>query len=143
MPVLGIVLQKNFMRFSVLDGDRDGPIFIDKGRIATCDPKDVPQLMDWYETSFQQIIAEYHPSIIAYKLSLDPNIEQLHNLSFPLGVLNLLARKRGIQVKEFSHRAITPNKLGLHKSVDLQKYVDDTFGERPPYWDKYQKYHGK
>jgi hypothetical protein len=95
--------------------------------------------MDWYETQFQHLVATYNPDVIAYKLTLEPNLEQQHNLAFPLGILNLLAKKQGIKLDEFSSRAITPAKLSLKKGTDLDAAVDQTFGTHPPYWDKYQK----
>ncbi len=139
MKALGIALQKNYLRFAVLDGNQDNPNLLEKGRQTTCDPEDVPTLMDWYETHFQHLISEHKPDCIAYKLVLEPKIEQQHNLSFPCGILNLLARKEGIKINEFSQRAITPSKLGLSKGIDLMVHIDTTFGEHPPYWDKYQK----
>jgi len=136
---LGIALQKNFLRYAVLDGDSGNPTLVEKGRQTTCDPNDIPALMDWYETHFQHLISAHAPDVIGYKLVLEPKIEQQHNLSFPLGILNLLAQKEGIPINEFSQRAITPAKLGLGKTTDLMVLVDETFGEHPPYWDKYQK----
>lgn len=139
MKALGIALQKNYLRFAVVEGDQDDPTLVEKGRQTTCDPEDVPALMDWYETHFQHLISKHEPDVIAYKLVLDPKLEQQHTLAFPCGILNLLARKQGIEIKEYSQRAITPSKLGLSKSTDLMAHVDETFGENPPYWDKYQK----
>lgn len=139
MKSLGIALQKNYLRYAVLDGDSGTPTLVEKGRQTTSDPEDIPALMDWYETHFQHLLSTHAPDVIGYKLVLEPKLEQQHNLSFPLGILNLLARKEGITIKEFSQRAITPAKLGLRKATDLMAQVDQTFGEHPPYWDKYQK----
>jgi hypothetical protein len=136
---LGIALQKNFMRYAVLTGNPESPRLVDKGRQSTSDPENVPALMDWYETHFQDLISVHVPEVIAYKLVLDPRLEQQHDLSFPMGILNLLAQKHGIEIREFSQRAITPARLSLGKTTDLMALVDKTFGEHPPYWDKHQK----
>ena len=139
MKVLGIALQKSFLRYAVLDGDLKNPTLVDKGRQSTSDPENVPALMVWYETYFQRLISEHVPEAIGYKLVLEPTLEQQHNLSFPMGILNLLAQKGGIEIQEFSQRAITPARLSLNKITDLMELVDKTFGKHPPYWDKYQK----
>ncbi|MSM39940.1 MAG: hypothetical protein GJT30_10015 [Geobacter sp.] len=139
MKVLGVVLQKNYLRFAIVGGDKDAPNLVAKGRQATSDPDDTAGLMDWYETHFEHLITEYEPDAIAYKLTLEPTLEQLHTLAFPMGVLNLLAKKNNIPAYEYSSRGITTAKLGLPKATDLMKLVDTVFGEHPPYWDKSQK----
>ncbi|HNW94168.1 MAG TPA: hypothetical protein PKM88_14775, partial [bacterium] len=105
MRTMGIALQKNFLRYSIMEGTRSQPLLIDKGRLATADPGNTVQLMDWYETTFSRILTDYKPAHIGYKLSLEPTIEQIHNLSFPLGLLNLLAYRNRVRVSEYSVRA--------------------------------------
>lgn len=139
MKSLGIVVQKNYLRYAVLDGEKNNPVLVDKGRQTTTDPTNVPALMDWYETHFEHLLLTHQPNVIGYKLILEPKIEQQHTLAFPLGILNLLAQKKGITVSEYSQRGITPSKLSLPKNTDLMEYVDTVFGTHPPYWDKYQK----
>lgn len=139
MKVLGVVLQKNYLRFAVVEGNKNAPILVAKGRQATSDPDDTTGLMDWYETHFEHLITEHEPDAIAYKLTLEPSLEQQHTLAFPMGVLNLLAKKNNIPAFEYSSRGITTAKLGLPKTTDLMNHVDTVFGEHPPYWDKNQK----
>lgn len=139
MKILGIVVQKNYLRYAVVDGDKNTPVLLDRGRQTTCDPDDLPALMDWYETHYEHLISKHQPDTIAYKLTLDPTIEQQHTLAFPIGILNLLAKKNNINIYEYSSRAITPSKLSLSKNTDLMQLVDEVFGQNPPYWDKYQK----
>lgn len=139
MKALGISLHKDYLRFAVLEGSKTNPTLVEKGRIKTTDPDEVPQLMDWFETQYSQLISVHAPGVVAYKLVLEPKLDQQHYLSFPMGILNLLARKNGILINEFSGKAITPNKLGHVKGTDLFNLVDKTFGMQPPHWDKYQK----
>lgn len=139
MKILGLVVQKNYLRFAVVGGDKKTPTLVDKGRQSTCDPDNLPALMDWYETHFEHLISEHTPDAIAYKLTLEPTIEQQHTLAYPFGILNLLAKKHNIPINEYSSRGITASKLDLIKKTDLMKHVDAVFGEHPPYWDKYQK----
>lgn len=139
MKVLGVVLQKNHLRYAVVEGNKDAPNLVAKGRQTTSDPDETAELMDWYETHFEHLITEHEPDAIAYKLTLEPTLEQQHTLAFPMGVLNLLAKKKNIPAYEYSSRGITTSKLGLPKATDLMKHVDTVFGEHPPYWDKNQK----
>ncbi len=139
MKALGIVVQKNYLRYVVLEGDQNNPVLIEKGRQTTSDPANVPALMDWYETHFEHLISTHKPNSIGYKLVLEPTIEQQHTLAFPIGILNLLAQQKSIPIQEYSQRGITPSKLGLPKATDLLDYVDSKFGANPPHWDKYQK----
>lgn len=139
MRTMGIALQKNFLRYSIMEGTKENPSLISRGRLTTTDPEEIPQLMDWFETQFMHLINEYKPECIGYKLTLEPSIDQIHTLSFPLGILNLLAYRNGIAVNKFSSKGITPKKLGLPKDTDLYKLVDDKLGTHPPYWDSTQK----
>lgn len=139
MRTMGIALQKNYLRYSVMEGDKNNPSLIDSGRLVTTAPEEISQLMDWFETQFMHLINKYKPERIGYKLTLKPSIDQIHTLSFPLGILNLLAYRNGIAINEFSTQGITPKKLGLSKNTDLHKFVDDKLGKHPPYWDSTQK----
>lgn len=139
MRILGIAVQKNYLRYSILEGTKAAPALIKKGRYPTTSPDEVPQLMDWFETQFEHLITQYKPNKIAYKLTLEPKLEQIHCLSFPLGILNLIAHQKEIPVVEYSTKAITTKKLGLPKTTDLYRHVDATLGSHPPYWDSIQK----
>lgn len=139
MRSLGIALQKNFMRYSVLEGTKAAPVLIHKGKLSTTSPDEIPELMDWFDTQFSRLISEFRPDIIGYKLTLRPELEQIHTLSFPFGLLNLIAHKNGITIKEFSTAGITPNKLNLPKGTDLHQYIDSTIGIHAPHWDSTQK----
>lgn len=139
MRAMGIALQKNFMRYSILEGSKAKPSLISKGRLPTTDPDEIPALMDWFETQFDLLIKQYKPECIGYKLSLEPNLEQMHTLTFPIGVLNLIANKNQINICEYSTKGITPSKLSLPKGTDLYNLVDNEFGNNPPYWDSVQK----
>jgi len=52
MKVLGLHIAKEQLRYSVLEGTKATPALLDKDRLLTTDPSDVPELMDWYESQF-------------------------------------------------------------------------------------------
>ena len=140
MRVLGLHIFTGELRFSVLKGTRAAPTLIDRGRLLTTQPDDVPALMDWYESQFQQLITTHKPEKLAYRLTLAPKKDQLFSSEFPLGVLNLLAHKKALPIAAYSAQSFKPSKLELAKNVDMYTYCDSVFGKNPPYWDKNQKH---
>ncbi len=139
MKILGIALQKGQLRYSLLDGTKIKPNLILKEKLNTIALDNVPELMDWFETNFLDIIEKHKPDKVCYKITLGPKKEQLFSLIMPLGVLNLICKKKRITVVDYNKLQFTQKKLGLDKSVDLYKKCDEIFGTNPPYWDITQK----
>lgn len=139
MSVLGLNILNGQFRYALLEGTKKSPILIKKGRLLTTDPSRVPELMDWYESNFSDLIKEAMPSIISYRLLLSPMKNQLITSEFPLGILNLIAYKENIQIASYVPQSFVPSKLGLSKQTDLCEECDKVFGLNPPYWDKNQK----
>jgi hypothetical protein len=140
VAVLGLHLQKGFLRYAVLDGPSSGPALVAKDRLVTPDPSRVPALMDWYDTKFRQLLDDFRPHRISYRLTLDPKKDQLFYLEFPLGVLNLIAHQQAISVSCYTARAFAPSRLGMSRDTDLYALCDAVFGQNPPYWDDNQKH---
>jgi Holliday junction resolvasome RuvABC endonuclease subunit len=140
MKVLGIHIATGQCRFSVLEGSRDKPTLLTKGRINTPSHEDVPALMDWYDTQFRQLITSNRPDRIAYRLTLDPKKDQLICSEFPLGILNLIAYRESIPIASYTARSFAASRLGLGKTSDLAAHCDKVFGVNPPHWDINQKH---
>ncbi len=140
MKVLGIHLAKGQLRYALLDGTKDTPVLVEKGRLLTPDPADVPQLMAWYDSQFQELLTRLAPDKIAYRVALSPRKEQLFTSEFPFGILNLLAHQRSLPAVPYTPQSFVPSKIGLPKGTDLSKACDTVFGLRPPYWDAHQKF---
>ena len=140
MGVLGIHIGKGQFFYAVLEGTKRRPILIKKNRLVTVDPQRVPQLMDWYDTQFRALLTEWSPERIAYRLTLNPNKEQILVSEYPLGVLNLLAHRHRIQITEFTASAFVPSKIGFPKGTDIYRTCDTVLGSHPPYWNKLQKH---
>lgn len=140
MKVLGIHIATSQLRYAVVEGTKKSPSLVDKGRLVTVDPKKPAPLMDWFDTEFRALLDRHTPNKISHRLTLAPNKPQLFTSAFPLGILYLLAHQRQLPISDYTARAFTPSKLGLNKSQDLFAYCDTTFGKKPPYWDKNQKY---
>ncbi len=141
MKVLGIHLAKGQLRYALLDGTKDAPILVEKGRLVTSDPADVPQLMAWYDSHFQELLNRLTPDKIAYRVALSPpKKEQLFTSEFPFGLLNLFAHRAGVPIRPYTPQSFVASKLDLPKGTDLSTACDDAFGLHPPYWDLSQKY---
>jgi hypothetical protein len=140
VKVLGIHLAKGQLRYTLLDGTKKAPILVEKDRLVTTDPANVPQLMAWYNSQFQQLLDRLTPDKIAYRVALSPMKEQLFTSEFPFGLLNLCAYQRDMPIIPYTPQSFVASKLGLPKGTDLSAACDDALGVHPPYWDTHQKY---
>ena len=140
MKVIGIHIATGQLRYSVVEGSKASPTLVAKEKLLTTDPKNAPQLMDWYESQFNLFLDQHSPDQIAYRLTLAPRKDQLVTSSFPLGILNLLAHRRNLPITSYVSGNFVASKLGLPKETDIYAQCDHVFGVTPPYWDKNQKY---
>lgn len=140
MSVLGINLEKNGFRFTILDGTKDVPKFIEKQKVAINATSNISELMDWYETSFQNLLTKYKPTKIGVKLSLDAKKASIPYWYYPYGILHNICFKQQLEVHEFVPANFTPSKFGLDKSINIYEHIDDVMGIHKPHWDKSQKY---
>lgn len=140
MRVLGLEIIKGQLRYSVLEGTKEEPSLIGKNRIVVPEMESIPELMDWFDSEFDELISKYKPSKIAYRLALEPRKQQMSYLIYPWAILNLKCFEKDLEAKDYIKRNFVPNKFGLGKNIDLYNHCDEIFGINPPYWDKNQKY---
>lgn len=140
MMVIGFNLETGALRYTVLKGTKAEPLFVEKNRFVIKATTSTPELMDWFESSFQNLLDRINPGKIGCKLSLNANKSQIPFWYYPYGVLNNIAHKKGSEVVEFVSQNFTPSKFGLPKTTNLYDHIDTIFGTHPPYWDKNQKY---
>ena len=140
MAVLGINLEKNGFRFAILEGTKKAPNLIHAEKINTPNFSSIPQQMNWYETTFQNILTKFSPSIIGIKVSLDAKKDSIAPWYYPLGLLHNQAFQHGILTTEYVALNFTASKFDLDKTVDIYEHIDSIFGVFTPKWDKNQKY---
>ena len=140
MKVLGLHIATGQLRYSVLEGTKAAPTLLGKDRLLTTDPSNVPELMDWYESQFIQLLDKHAPDRIACRLTLAPKKAQLFTSCFPFGILYLLAYHRTIPIACYVPGNYVASRLGLPKDTDIYTHCDKVFGLNPPYWDDNQKH---
>jgi hypothetical protein len=140
MKAIGFNFTKNDFRYSVLDGSSNPPNIIEKSKISIPNNMNTSDLMEWFETQLSLIIDKHQPTILSHKISLNlTTLDQIKSSCYPQAILNLLAKKKNIEIKTFSAQAINATKFGESKKVDVFQYLDSKIGTHPPHWDKSTK----
>lgn len=140
MAVIGFNLEKGGFRYSVLEGTKAHPKLIEKDRVIVNTLSDTSELMDWYETSFQNILTKFQVSKIGIRLALNGKKAEISSWYYPYGILHALAHKNNTAVSEYVSQNFTASKFNLDKGIDIYNHVDNIIGVHRPYWDKSQKY---
>lgn len=140
MSILGVNLEKNGLRYSVLDGTKMHPQLIHHEKISANNFTSIPQLMNWHETTFQNLIARFSPTAIGIKVSLNADKDEIAPWYYPLGLLHKQAFQSGIATAEFVAANFTSSKFNLDKTINIYDHIDNIFGIFTPKWDKNQKY---
>jgi hypothetical protein len=140
MSAIGINLEKNGFRYTLLDGDKERPNLIEKQKISINANSNISELMDWYESSFENLLNKHKPANIGIKLGLNAKKNDIAYWYYPYGVLHNMAFKKGIKITEYVPANFTSSKFGLDKEINIYDHIDSVIGVHNPYWDKSQKY---
>jgi hypothetical protein len=49
--------------------------------------------------------------------------------------LNLIAKKKGLNINSYTPQGINATKFGQPKKTDVYKHIDPIIGVHKPYWD--------
>ena len=96
--------------------------------------------MNWYETTFQNLVARFSPESIGIKVSLNAKKDEIAPWYYPLGILHNISHQNRINTFEFVSGNFTASKFGMDKTINIYDYIDQYFGVFQPKWDKNQKY---
>ncbi|TAI49634.1 hypothetical protein [Flagellimonas allohymeniacidonis] len=139
MKVIGFNFTKNDFRFAVLENSSNPPVIIEKNKIVLPN-METDELMEWFETQISLIIDKHKPDKISHKISSAlSSLVQIKNSCYPQGILNLIAKKKGISINSYSPQGINATKFGQPKKTDVYEYIDPIIGVHKPYWDKATK----
>lgn len=81
--------------------------------------------MDWFESSYKEILAKYTPDKVAYKLHLNTIKDQMTYLQFPMGVLNLVCHREGIPTISRSTSYVTAQRKKTIAKNYFQQFKDN------------------
>jgi Holliday junction resolvasome RuvABC endonuclease subunit len=139
MKAVGFNFAKNEFNFAVLQKTTNAPTIIEKNKIVLPN-LETDELMEWFETQISLIIDKHNPDIISHKISITlSSLDQIKSSCYPQGILNLIAKKKGIKINSFSSQGINATKFGEPKKTDVYKYIDPIIGMHKPYWNKAMK----
>lgn len=108
MRILGISLRKNELYYAVIEGAKKSESnLIELRKTNIRDTESTPELMNWFDSNFRELIEKFKPDHVTYKLHLNTNKDQMAYLQFPMGVLNLICCTEKIEITARSTSYIT------------------------------------
>lgn len=120
-----------------LEGNKNVPILVTHDVIRCPTTLKAPEFTDWAETQFGLLLDKEGPDRIVYKLSSGlQKHEQIFRIYFGLGVLNLVAKRKGIPIRHISPNSVRPKAFGLGAGGDIDQHVQLLFGALQPPWNK-------
>jgi hypothetical protein len=140
MRTLGFNLQKNQLRFVVLEGSKNLPVYVTGQKLINNNATSTPALMNWFNDSFSRLIDEHQADLIGYRLVWSAaDMGQVVSLHYPYGVLNAICHDKQIQLIELTSQKLSyPQSFGLAKGIDLTQHCSIVFPTLNPS-DKAQK----
>lgn len=133
MAILGFNLQKGELYFCLLEGTKAAPRYIvhDRHRFEVDQSK--PEMANFFKQTFNELIEARQPQGLAYRLSMDgKKADQIAYLTFPFGILSLVAYERGLAITQSTIQTFTKKALG-HPG---DKFIacDERISDCPPAW---------
>ncbi|UMY17102.1 hypothetical protein MMB17_21035 [Methylobacterium organophilum] len=135
MSVIGFNIKKGELWYCILAGTRGAPVYVghDRHRFDAAQPR--TELANYFKQTFAEVIDRAPGSRLAYRLSLEAKkADQVAYLTFPFGILNLVAHERGLHIREYVTQSFTAKALGVKD--DKFAACDALISGRPGKWDK-------
>ncbi|WP_313605337.1 hypothetical protein [Rhizobium sp.] len=133
MAILGFNLQKGELHFCLIEGNRINPRYLmhDRHRFEVDQPK--PEMANFFKQTFNELIEARQPKGLAYRLSMDgKKADQIAYLTFPFGILSLVAYERKLAVAQSTIHTFT--KKALAHTGDKFTACDERIADRPAAW---------
>ncbi|TBY27453.1 hypothetical protein [Rhizobium leguminosarum] len=133
MAILGFNLQKGELHFCLLDGTRPDPRYLMHGRHRFEVDQPRPEMANFFKQTFNELIEAQQPRGLAYRLSMDgKKADQIAYLTFPFGILSLVAYERGLAIAQSTIHTFT--KKALAHSGDKFTACDERIEDCPAAW---------
>ncbi|MBY3206886.1 MULTISPECIES: hypothetical protein [Rhizobium] len=133
MAILGFNLQKGELHFCLMEGTRANPRYLmhDRHRFEVDQPK--PEMANFFKQTFNELIEARQPQGLAYRLSMDgKKADQIAYLTFPFGILSLVAYERKLAVAQSTIHTFT--KKALAHTGDKFTACDERIADCPAAW---------
>jgi hypothetical protein len=133
MAILGFNLQKGELHFCLMDGTRADPRYVahDRHRFDVDQAK--PEMANFFKQTFNELIEAQRPQGLAYRLSMDgKKADQIAYLTFPFGILCLVAHERGLAAHQSTIHTFT--KKALAHPDEKFRACDERISNRPVAW---------
>lgn len=140
MAVLGFCFEKNSIKYCVMEGTKQNPVFVKYDKLIIPNSSDLGGFTNWCETSINSLIIQFSPSVIGAKLSLDSKKDTIASWYYPLALLHKVSYERSLIAEEFVSRNFTATKFNMDKTINIYNYIDDFFGVQTPKLDRNYKY---
>lgn len=136
--VIGFKVATTSISWVAVEGAKATPVYLGHDRIVTPKGDDPAELAGWAETVLAGVVDRLSPGVLVYRLA-PPMGRLTHNQIFrvyyPLGILNLVAHRRGIPISHIAPQSIQPSAFGLPKGSDISAHITRLLGDHPPYWN--------
>jgi hypothetical protein len=140
MKSLGIDLKKEEIRWCLVSGTLQTPIYESHGRKKYSIPSDRAELMKTFHNLFTELLAEVSPEIVTYRVTqAAKSIDQMAYLLMPLGILGKLCHDGNISVRELNSSSYTYKKFNLPKGSKPLDHWIASLGPTVPHWDQSQQ----
>lgn len=124
MISIGFAIKKNELWYSVLEGTNDQDVnIIECKKHNFQSSENAKDLMFTFKNLFSEIIGQYSPNNVVYKLSLDTKKDQIPYMHFSLGVLALICKETDAKLNERTTRWITASQR--KKELECQNKFSD------------------
>jgi Holliday junction resolvasome RuvABC endonuclease subunit len=142
MRALGFNVANGILKFAVLEGTIDKPLFSEREKLEYRPQAVLSHRMAWFQDQFDVLIDRLRPDAVAYRMHMGRAMtqEQIGTYHYPWGILLLVCGRQNVAAAEFTGASLTAKRFGLAKGEKPMAVIDAVIGTHPPHWDDAQRY---
>ena len=139
MPVLGFSFAKQQVRWTLIDGQKSTPVFVEKDKLEYGAGLSPAEISVWLKRNLSEVITRTKPNLACYRLAWSYQTQaQSYSLVYPCAILEIVCHDTNVPCKGFGYQALTAKALDFPKGVDVTAHCTALLGAHPPYWDNQQ-----
>jgi Holliday junction resolvasome RuvABC endonuclease subunit len=138
VSALGFNIKKGELWHCVLSGTRREPVYVSHNRDRFDPDQPRTALANYFKQTFGEVISRTTPDRLAYRVSLDANsADQVAYLTFPFGILNLVAHDLSLPISEYVSQSFSKKALGF--AGNKFEACDEMIAGSPDKWGDPEK----